>query len=55
MDSMLWLIKNIHLVTDTNFNKMVDAFSEISKKNEFLHARHGSDVALAALDRVKEA
>lgn len=49
MDSLGWLCKNVHLVTETNFKKMVDAFEEITKKNEFLHERHGSDAVNVAM------
>jgi len=52
MDSLGWLVKNLHLVTDQNYNKMIDAFTEITKKNDFFHSRHGSDAVLLSLQQV---
>lgn len=52
MDSMGWLVKNLHLVTEQNYNRMVDAFSEIAKKSEYFHARHGSDTVLLCMEQV---
>ena len=52
MESMGWLVKNLHLVTDQNYTKMIEAFAEISKKTEYFHARHGSDAVVVALQQV---
>lgn len=34
---MGWLVKNLHLVTDTNYNKMLGAFADITKKSDYFH------------------